>query len=98
MIPSISVLISTHNPNMALFQRTLRAVAMQTLDESQWELLVIDNASDKPVNIDENPRGRKIREERLGKTYGLLAGIRESQSGILVVVDDDNELAPDYLE
>ena len=39
-----------------------------------------------------------IREERLGLTPARLRGIRESSGELLVFVDDDNVLDPDYLE
>src|SRR4051794_19261706 len=98
----ISVVISTYNPDIDRLDRTLRAVALQTLDAELWELVLVDNASTKPVTIDNIPwnRGecRQIREERLGLTYGRLAGIRASKGALLVFVDDDNELAPDYLQ
>jgi glycosyltransferase involved in cell wall biosynthesis len=38
-----------------------------------------------------------LHEERLGLTYARLAGIAASRGEILVFVDDDNVLAPDYL-
>jgi glycosyltransferase involved in cell wall biosynthesis len=98
----ISVVISTHNPDIHRLERTLRAVTAQTLDAELWELVLVDNASTKPVRIDKIPwsRGerRQIREEKLGLIYGRLAGIRASKGGLLVFVDDDNELAPDYLQ
>src|SRR5262245_48928845 len=102
MTVRISVVISTHNPDIRRLERTLRAVAAQTLDAELWELVLVDNASTKPVSIDKIPwnRGerRQIREERLGLIFGRLAGIRASKGGLLVFVDDDNELAPDYLQ
>src|SRR5262249_55066755 len=98
----ISVVISTHNPDIHRLERTLRGIAAQTLDTELWELVLVDNASTKRVSIDKIPwnRGerRQIREERLGLIYGRLAGIRASKGGVLVFVDDDNELAPDYLQ
>jgi GT2 family glycosyltransferase len=98
----ISVLISTHNPNFALFERTLSAIAAQTLAAQHWELVIVDNASVKPLKIDEVPWKRQncrlIREERLGLSYGRLAAIRQSESALVVFVDDDSVLAPDYLE
>jgi glycosyltransferase involved in cell wall biosynthesis len=98
----LSVIISTHNPDPVFLNRTLNAINAQTLDQRRWELIVVDNASAIPVSIDgiswNCARFRVIREERLGLTYGRLTGIRNSESTLLVFVDDDNELAPDYLE
>src|SRR5262249_50530776 len=98
----ISVVISTHNPDVDRLERTVRAIAAQTLDAELWELVLVDNASRKPVTINNIPWNRggckKIRAERLGLIYGRLAGIRASEGALLVFVDDDNELAPDYLQ
>ena len=103
MSPQVSVLISTHNPDPVLFGRTLQAIANQTLDTKDWELVIVDNASEKRLEVRDIAyhRGncRVVREERLGlRTYGRLAAIRESSSEFLVFVDDDNVLLPNYLE
>ena len=41
---------------------------------------------------------RIVREERLGLTNARLRGFAETTGEIIVLVDDDNVLAPDYLE
>ena len=41
---------------------------------------------------------RILREEKLGLTPARLCGIREAGGDLLVFVDDDNVLDPDYLE
>src|ERR1700757_663405 len=98
---SISVLLCTHNPRPDYLGRVLTALRGQTLATKQWELLLIDNASEQPlaqtVDISWHPRGRHIRENELGLTAARLRGIRESSSELLVFVDDDNVLAPDFL-
>jgi GT2 family glycosyltransferase len=48
--------------------------------------------------LDWHARGRHLREETLGLTPARLRGIAEARGGWLVFVDDDNVLAPDYLE
>jgi len=100
-LPRISVIICTHNPRLDYLQRTLEALQGQTLPLDQWELLVIDNASREPVgdqyDISWHPRGRHISETTLGLTPARLRGVAESQTGLLVFVDDDNILDADYL-
>jgi glycosyltransferase involved in cell wall biosynthesis len=63
--------------------------------------LLVDNASRRPlaetVDISWHSRGRHIREDELGLTAARLRGIRESSGELLVFVDDDNVLAPDFL-
>ncbi len=44
------------------------------------------------------PNARVVREEKLGLTHARVRGFREAKGEIVVMVDDDNELKPDYLE
>jgi glycosyltransferase involved in cell wall biosynthesis len=85
------------------FCATLRGLQAQTLPSEQWELLVVDNASTafpsigefssvKPGNL------RVIREPRLGLTAARRCGLHAIGTEYAVFVDDDNVLAPDYLE
>ena len=98
----LSVIICTHNPRTDYLRRVLEALRAQTLSHSAWELLMIDNASDKLLaphfDLSWHPQARHIREERLGLTPARLRGIEESRGELLVFVDDDNVLYPDYLE
>lgn len=98
---NLTVIICAHNPRPDYLARVLNSLQMQTLPKKQWELLLIDNASKQWLSnlweLNWHPNARHLREERIGKTSALLAGIRESRGETLVVVDDDNVLAPDYL-
>ena len=98
---SVSVILCTHNPRPDYISRVLAALRGQTLPAEQWEFLVLDNASKRPlsetVDISWHPRGRHIREDELGLTAARLRGIQESGGELLVFVDDDNVLAPDFL-
>jgi hypothetical protein len=97
----ISVIICTHNPREDFLRRTLAALRVQTLPTAQWELLLIDNASQKNLaeiwDLSWQPNARHIRENELGLTPARLRGIREAQGELLVFVDDDNLLAENYL-
>ena len=97
-----SVIICSHNPREDYLRRTLESLQQQTLPREKWELLLIDNASERPLadvwNISWHPRGRQLRESELGLTPARLRGITESIGDILVFVDDDNVVAPDFLE
>ena len=98
----LSVVICTHNPRPDYLMRVLKALENQTLARDCWELLLVDNASDKllsaEVDIGSYPLARHIREDKLGLTPARLRGIQESQGEVLVFVDDDNVLNLDYLE
>ncbi|MEI9998357.1 MAG: glycosyltransferase [Verrucomicrobiota bacterium] len=97
----LSVIICTHNPREDYLRRVLDALEAQTLSHDQWEVLLIDNASREPLaktwHLSKLPNARHVREETLGLTPARLRGIREAAGDVLVFVDDDNVLRPDFL-
>jgi glycosyltransferase involved in cell wall biosynthesis len=101
--PSLAVVICTHNPRPAYIAETLDGLRAQTLPHSQWDLLLVDNASQPPLaafcSPAWHPRARLVTEERLGIAPARHRALRETLGHELVLfVDDDNVLAPDYLE
>ncbi len=98
----ISVIICTHNPRPGYLRRTLDALQAQTLARERWELLMIDNASTERLadawDLTWHPNARHIREDQPGLSPARLRGIKESKGDLLVFVDDDNLLAPEFLE
>ncbi len=101
----LSVIICTHHPRPDYLARTLEALRRQTLPTRDWELILIDNASQPALAAESfgpgvawHPAGRLVREEELGLTVARLRGIAEAQTELVVMVDDDNVLDPDYLE
>ncbi|WP_088889475.1 glycosyltransferase [Leptolyngbya ohadii] len=105
MQPLISVILCTHNPRQDYFSSVLAALKQQTLPVQQWELCVIDNASDSPLSDRANPdldlswhpHAVIIQEPQLGLTHARLCGFRASNADLIVFVDDDNVLAQNYL-
>ncbi|MCP9929775.1 glycosyltransferase family 2 protein [Cyanobium sp. AMD-g] len=99
---SLSVIIFTYNPRKDYLLRVLDALRNQTLSLNEWELILVDNASDDVLSstydLGWHPHGRHVREDKLGLTLARLRGIREARGDLLVFVDDDNVLHPDYLE
>jgi glycosyltransferase involved in cell wall biosynthesis len=97
----VSVVLCTHNPRADFFSRTLDSLRAQDLSLSKWELVIVDNHSGKPVrtyvDLSWHPAARIVDESELGLTPARLRGIAETQGDILVFVDDDNVLQPDYL-
>jgi glycosyltransferase involved in cell wall biosynthesis len=100
--PSATVVICTFNPRLPVLGRVLDALRRQTVPCERWELIVVDNNSDEPLapclDVSWHPHARILREERPGKTFALRHAQMESQSDLIVIVDDDNILAPNYLE
>lgn len=102
VLPSISVIVCTHNPREDYLNTTLAALRMQSLDLNQWEFLIVDNASSTPVttkfDCSWHPHSNCFRENNVGLTHARLCGIHNSRADLLVFVDDDNLLAPNYLQ
>lgn len=98
----LSLILCTYNPRIQYLTRIFDALNSQSLSIETWELLLIDNGSDNEVlsnySFDWHPNYKYIHEEKLGLTQARIRGIKESNSDLLVFVDDDNELYPDYLE
>jgi glycosyltransferase involved in cell wall biosynthesis len=97
----LSVIICAHNPRPDYLKRTLDALNAQTLPKEKWELLLVDNASQEPLNdktdLSWHPNARHVIEAQLGLTHARMRGIHGAKTDILVFVDDDNVLFPDYL-
>lgn len=97
----MSVIICTHNPRKDYLHRTLNGLKAQTLPTGLWELLVVDNASNPPVandcDLSWHPSSRVVIESDLGILPARVRGLREARTELILFVDDDNVLAPDYL-
>lgn len=98
----ITVVTCTHNPRQDYIERTLDALSGQTLPKIDWEFLLVDNASENPlaerIDLSWHPSARHVGETQLGLTPARLRGIAEASGDIIVFVDDDNVLSPDFLE
>jgi glycosyltransferase involved in cell wall biosynthesis len=97
----ISVVICSHNPRPPYLRRTLEALHNQTLPLNRWELLLIDNASSAPLaenwDLSWHSHARHVVENELGLSAARRRGIREARGEVLMFVDDDNVLEPNYL-
>src|SRR5450755_3877223 len=97
----LSVILCSHNPRPDYLRRTLAALRNQTLPKDRWELLLIDNASEislaREWDLSWHTNARHISEEELGISKARRRGMQESNCDVLLFVDDDNVLAPDYL-
>ncbi len=99
----VSVVIPAHNPDPGRLRRTLAGLRAQTLPAAAWETILVDNASAPPLAAADFAGGapanlRLAAEPRLGLTAARRRGLDESLAPVAVLVDDDNVLAPDYLE
>lgn len=95
----LSVIIPSFNPDPGRLSETLNGLRLQSLEHSQWELILIDNNSTLPIEADLtwHPHARMVSENRQGLTYARLKGFKVAKGDIIVMVDDDNILDKDYL-
>ena len=97
-----SVVVCTYNPRPDYFERTLAALEAQRYPRDRWELIIIDNASDVPLesrlSLAWHPQGRIVRENQPGTGYARVRGMRESRGDIIIFCDDDNLLQADYVQ
>ena len=101
LVLAITVIICSHNPKKKYLKRVLAALRGQSLPMDRWQLLLVDNRSDEPLqrsfSLDWHTDARHLREEQLGLSVARLCGIAHAQGEILVFLDDDNIVAPDFL-
>jgi len=99
---ALSVILCTHNPREHFLEKVLAALRSQTLHRQLWELVVVDNGSCPPlegrIDLTWHSHARVVGEVKLGLTFARLRGLTESSAALLIYVDDDNVLAPDYLK
>src|SRR5580658_4155290 len=98
----LSVALCAYNPRRDHLERAVKSLQNQTLPASRWEFLVVDNQSSPPlsqmVDLSWHPQARVIVETSRGIAAARGRAMREFASELLLFVDDDNVLAPDYLE
>lgn len=97
----IELVICTYNPNRDFLRRTIEGLKAQSLSVEEWGFLIVDNNSSTPVDasfVNWHPHGRVIVESEPGLTPARICGIRNSDTELIVFVDDDNVLDAQYLE
>ncbi|MTI30324.1 glycosyltransferase [Xanthovirga aplysinae] len=105
--PGVSVIVCCYNSAKRL-PETVQHLAYQKLSpEIKWEIFIIDNASTDNTSQVAQKEWEKyglsvpfkvLSEKRQGSRVAREKGIRESQYQYLLFCDDDNWLAPDYLQ
>lgn len=101
----LHVCICTHNPRLPILEKVLDAVARQELSGAEpFAVLIVDNASN--TRLDENCLAglkeagidaRIVFEATPGVSRARLRAIDETDGDWILFVDDDNELAADYI-
>jgi glycosyltransferase involved in cell wall biosynthesis len=97
-VPLISVVIPAYNEEKYL-PRCLASLNRQTYPRSQFEVVVVDNAStDATARIAEEFGARVVREPKKGVARARQRGFAEAKGEIIASTDADVELPPDWLE
>ena len=101
----ISIIIRTLNPHRPTLARVFEGLRRQTFPLAQTELLIVDNASQPPLDaatlgLAWHPNARVVREPTRGKIMAQRCGVRAASPDcdLVLLVDDDNVLREDYLE
>ncbi|MBV8536899.1 MAG: glycosyltransferase [Alphaproteobacteria bacterium] len=87
-----------------MFRRVLASIARQTRSPEGLEVVIVDNNSNPPIDEAEcqdvlRPIPVRVeREPKLGLAAARLRGIEATSAEWVVLVDDDTELMPDYLD
>jgi glycosyltransferase involved in cell wall biosynthesis len=100
---SVAVVLCTYDPRPDLLAWALQSVRRQQNPPGGFEFVLIDNNSDPSISF-ERVRNelhdipfRLIRENKQGLIHARITAIRATTAPLIVFVDDDNHLAPDYL-
>jgi glycosyltransferase involved in cell wall biosynthesis len=102
-VPSVSAIICTRN-RAASLERCLSAMRALTLDNIEFELVIVDNGSSDTtrkiaaafVAVAPFP-ARYVFEPRTGLSRARNTGIHSARGGILLFTDDDCYVRPDWV-
>jgi glucosyl-dolichyl phosphate glucuronosyltransferase len=101
---NISVIVCTYNRSVSLAKALESLAASNLAPTLEWEILVVDNNSkDRTREVVDGfsrmhpERFRYLFESAQGKSHALNTAIRESRGEVLVFVDDDVTVEPNWL-
>lgn len=101
----LDVCVCTHNPRRPLLDAVIASIVAQTAPAASFRVTVIDNASEPPISPEAldplTQRGvtaRVISEPRTGLMHARISAINATDGNWMLFVDDDNVLAPDFIE
>jgi glycosyltransferase involved in cell wall biosynthesis len=102
----LSVIICTYNPDVMIFEKCLSAIAIASDVLSPFEIIIIDNNSKESVEslecVKKTMSGsvacKVIREMQQGLTPARICGIRNAMGDVIVFIDDDNFIRPNFFK
>lgn len=101
MANKLTVTICAYNPKPHIFKQVLESLRNQTLEKNYWELIIIDNNSNTPiqtwVDLTWHPNASIVIEKEQGLIHARNRATLEAKNDYLISVDDDTPLFPNYL-
>jgi glycosyltransferase involved in cell wall biosynthesis len=108
MEKGVTVLICSFNSETRITKTIEHLAAQQFTKPIAWEVIFVDNASTDHCGLIarsvwekqavQNDGFSLIRENKPGKIYALHLGVSRARFEYFVICDDDNRLAPDYIQ
>jgi serine acetyltransferase/GT2 family glycosyltransferase len=98
----VSVVIATYN-RAALLRRLLEQLDDQTIDPSRYEVMVVDDGSKEDTRallagLETKYALHLERQDNSGAAVARQRGVELARGTILVVIDDDMQVRPTFLE
>lgn len=98
---NLSIITATYNRQQKL-QEIIKNLSNQTIPKDEYEVIVVDDGSPKKINIPKNLQPKNFKlirfEKNQERSIARSTGVDEATGKILVFVDDDLILQPDFLE
>src|ERR1700738_3087094 len=100
-MPNLSVVVCVRTPRKEYLSRVMEGLRNQTVHKYDWELLLIGQTwsdfNPWASDISWHPNARYILDNNCGFSCMRGRAVREARSDLLVIVNEDNVLAPNYL-
>ncbi|MFO7958550.1 MAG: glycosyltransferase [Candidatus Brocadiia bacterium] len=99
--PTISVIIPTYNRS-AILAECLGALAQQRMDAKQFEVIIVDDggadgSERAAAGFGDELSVRYLRQEHAGPAAARNLGVREARGEVVVIINDDAIVRPDFL-
>lgn len=100
--PRLSLVVATFN-RRPLLERLLQQLEGQTLPHPRFEVVVVDDGSEEPVapgldKLEVTYALRVLRQKNSGVAKARHHGVLQARGDILVIVDDDMQVPPEFLQ
>lgn len=93
MSHSLAVVLPTYNPHAEYLARVLASLREQTVGPANWQLLVVDNNSNPPlegrVDLSWHPHASLLLEPTQGKMHAIKAAFANTRTDLVMFLDDD---------